>query len=58
MSANMCKTSEYQILFKKKMFPARLELPKTNQQRKTSEGVRAARVLEKGLLKIPNILHY
>jgi hypothetical protein len=41
-----------------KNVPDRLELPKTNQHRKTPEGVRTARVLEKGLLKIPNILHY
>jgi len=41
-----------------KSVPARLELPKTNRQRKTPEGVRTARVLEKGLLKILNILHY
>jgi hypothetical protein len=42
----------------KKSVPARLELPKTNQHNKTPEGVRTARVLEKGLLKIPNILYY
>jgi len=41
----------------KKSVPALLELPKTNQHRKTP-GVRTARVLEKGLLKIPNILYY
>ena len=43
--------------YKKKSVPALLELPKTNQHRKTP-GVRTARVLEKGLLKIPNILYY
>jgi len=41
-----------------KSVPSRLELPKTNEHRKTPEGVITARVSEKCLLKIPNILHY
>jgi hypothetical protein len=41
-----------------KMSSALLELPKTDQYRKTPEGVRTVRVLETGLLKFPNILHY
>jgi hypothetical protein len=39
-----------------KMSSALLELPKTDQYRKTPEGVKTARVLETGLLKISKYL--